>query len=145
MRLIEIILSTQSMMYGDFRLISNASFLLRLYWRIKLKKLSPLCLEENVSTFYPKRKDVLIKTLRRFTSNARAFHFERKGVWSVLKIAASLKINSWLSWQVDGLAGIFTTSIIYRCGTSHISYSTPIYIMLEKPVPTRQPVKRMLV
>ena len=72
-------------------------------------------LQKNARTFDIKRKCVSIQTQGRFGSNASAFRMERKGVfsrtknkgeqhtkkvWGVLKIVVSLKINSWLSWQV---------------------------------------------
>ena len=43
---------------------------------------------------------------------------------------------------LSGLAGIFINYIYAGCGTSLKSYSTPVYRKLEKPVTTRQPVKR---
>ena len=44
---------------------------------------------------------------------------------------------------LSGLAGIFIKYIYAGCGTSLKSYSTPVYRKFEKPVTTRQPVKKM--
>ena len=43
---------------------------------------------------------------------------------------------------LSGLAGIFINCIYAGCGTTLKSYSTPVYRKFEKPVTTRQPVKR---
>ena len=86
----------------------------------------------NASTFYLKRNYVLLQTQGRSIQNARAFSEAfRRGV-------KEGKLDG-----LSGLAGIFINCIYAGCGNkSVVLVSTPVYRKLEKPVTTRQPVKR---
>ena len=86
----------------------------------------------NVSTFYLKRNYVLLQTQGRSVQNASAF-----------SEAFRRDVEEGKLDGLSGLAGIFINCIYAGCGNkSVVLVSTPVYRKLEKPVTTRQPVKR---
>ena len=99
-----------------------------LFFRTFLK--TNLCLDLNASTFYLKRNYVLLQTQGRSIQNARAF-------------SEAFRREEGNLDGLSGLAGIFINCIYAGCGNkSVVLVSTPVYRKLEKPVTTRQPVKR---
>ena len=91
----------------------------------------------NASTFYLKRKYVLLQTQGRSIQNARAF-LEAFG-----RDVEEGKLDG-----LSGLAGIFINCIYAGCGNKSVvlvSTPTPVYRKFEKPVTTRQPVKGRIV
>ena len=117
--------------FGRFYALSGRFFMVRQKTGAPTRKTQGY-LRLNASTFYLKRKYVLLQTQGRSVQNARAFSEAFRRGWKEGKLDG-----------LSGLAGIFINCIYAGCGNkSVVLVSTPVYRKLEKSVTTRQPVKR---